>query len=199
MSGSLHDALLSLALPAVRAQGLAVWGLELLEGRQMVVRLFVEGPEAEKTSEAEDLSPARLSATVEQCEAVSRQFSLALDAEDLIGRAYTLEVSTPGFDRIFFSTAQMLPYLGDMAEARLPAPFSPAEGLPARRLWKGRLLAADAESFTLAPARVDEDGEIIDEDLPPVRLLFSQARRVRRVPVFRRPPRPGRGPGKQKN
>ena len=39
---TLKATLLQLALPAVRAQGLDIWGLELIEGRQMIVRLFVE-------------------------------------------------------------------------------------------------------------------------------------------------------------
>ncbi len=108
-NGSLRDTLLALAAPAVRAQGLDIWGLEIVEGRQMVVRLYVEAARAAGTEE--DGGDIRLlSATVDQCEAISRQFSLALDAEEVIDRAYTLEVSTPGFNRLFFSAEQMVPY-----------------------------------------------------------------------------------------
>ncbi len=205
-NSSLHEKLLQLALPAVRAQGLDIWGLELIEGGQMLVRLYVEkGPGADSPASAsadtapdsatdgsEEQSVQQLSATVNQCEAISRQFSLALDAEDIIDRAYTLEVSTPGFNRIFFGTSQMQGYIGDMVEARLPNPWSPGEGLPARRTWKGRLLKADSDTFTIAPATVDADGIVTDEALPEAVIPFDRARRVSRMHIFVRPQKPGK-------
>ncbi|MDO4839125.1 MAG: ribosome maturation factor RimP [Desulfovibrionaceae bacterium] len=207
-NSSLHEKLLQLALPAVRAQGLDIWGLELIEGGQMLVRLYVEkGPGAEApasgsasatqapdsaTDGSEEQSVQQLSATVNQCESISRQFSLALDAEDVIDRAYTLEVSTPGFNRIFFGTSQMQDYIGDMVEARLPNPWSPGEGLPARRTWKGRLLKADSDTFTIAPATVDADGIVTDEALPEAVIPFDRARRVSRMHIFVRPQKPGK-------
>ncbi len=206
-NSSLQEKLLQLASPAVMAQGLEIWGLELIEGGQMLVRLYVEkSPLAddapatdmsEGQNQPEDQSIRQLSATVDQCEAISRQFSLALDAEDVIDRAYTLEVSTPGFNRLFFSTQQMQGYVGDMVEARLPNPWSPGEGLPARRTWKGRLLSADSDSFTIAPATVDADGIVTDEALPKARIPFDRARRVSRMHIFVRPQKPGKKPGSQ--
>ncbi len=206
-NSSLQEKLLQLASPAVMAQGLEIWGLELIEGGQMLVRLYVEkSPLAddapatdmsEGQDQPEDQSIRQLSATVDQCEAISRQFSLALDAEDVIDRAYTLEVSTPGFNRLFFSTQQMQGYVGDMVEARLPNPWSPGEGLPARRTWKGRLLSADSDSFTIAPATVDADGIVTDEALPEARIPFDRARRVSRMHIFVRPQKPGKKPGSQ--
>ncbi len=205
---TLKATLLQLALPAVRAQGLDIWGLELIEGRQMIVRLFVEAAGNTATEngtngsgdEAGETVPSReqLSATVDQCEAISRQFSLALDAEDVIDRAYILEVSTPGFNRIFFSTAQMSAYVGDLIEARMPAPFAPTPSLPARRTWKGTLLSVADDTFVLAPSTIDADGDIQSEQLDPVRIPFAAARRVSRIHVFRRPAKPGKGSKKTK-
>ncbi|MDO5537705.1 MAG: ribosome maturation factor RimP [Desulfovibrionaceae bacterium] len=206
-NNSLRATLLQLAAPAVRAQGLDIWGLEIVDGRQMIVRLYVEAPadagtgadaEAAGGEEAglQPVSPAQLSATVDQCETISRQFSLALDAEDVIDRAYTLEVSTPGFNRIFFSTRQMNEYVGDMVEARLPSPWSPGEGLPARRTWKGRLAAVGEDSFTLVPSTIDTDGLVTEEALPPAVIPFERARRVNRIHVFVRPAKPGKKPKK---
>ncbi|MEO1103105.1 MAG: ribosome maturation factor RimP, partial [Pseudomonadota bacterium] len=37
--------------------------------------------------------------TIEDCEAISHAISPALDVDDPIGRAYHLEVSSPGIDR----------------------------------------------------------------------------------------------------
>lgn len=197
---NLKEAILELAGPAVLAQGLEIWGLELCESGHMTVRLFVERPkgEPEAGEEGDDASMALVSATVDQCEQISRQLSFALDAEDFIDRAYTLEVSSPGFSRLFFSAAQMAPYAGDVVEARMPSPWSPGEGTPARRTWRGILTGSDGESFTLRPATVSSDGDVREEDLPEVRVPFDQARRVSRIHIFRKPQKPGHGakPGK---
>lgn len=196
---SLKETILRLAEPAVTAQGLEVWGLELTESARMLVRLFVEAPRpvmedgAHAATDDDTGQLALASATVDQCEAISRQLALALDAEDLIERAYTLEVSSPGFNRIFFTASQMAPYAGDMVEARLPSPWSPGEGWPARRIWRGILGEVDDKGFTLTPARADEDGEVTLEDIPPLRIPFTLPRRVHRVHIFRRPQKPGKG------
>lgn len=197
----LENTLLRLAQPAVKAQGLEIWGLEVLDGQHMTVRLFVEVPVVEEEqdmqeTETEEPELALLSASVDQCEAISRQFSLALDAEDVIDRAYTLEVSTPGFNRIFFSIDQMRPYVGDMIETRMGELFAPGPDSPKRRVWKGVLREVGEESFVLAPASVDGEGEVVLEKTEPVTIPFARTRRVSRIHVFRKPAKPGKGPGK---
>ena len=208
-ANALKDAVLALAEPAVEAEGLAVWGLEILESGRMAIRLFVDMPEPAGQNdgqegdsdlaldEAGDGALAQISATVDQCERISRQLALALDMEDLVDRAYTLEVSSPGFNRIFFSLDQMRPYVGDMVEARMHEAWAP-EGQTPRRVWKGVLEAVDGESFTLAPARVDGEGRIVREDAPAAAIPFGKVRRASRIHIFIRPQKPGKGakPGK---
>ena len=208
-ANALKDAVLALAEPAVEAEGLAVWGLEILESGRMAIRLFVDMPEPAGQNdgqegdsdlaldEAGDGALAQISATVDQCERISRQLALALDMEDLVDRAYTLEVSSPGFNRIFFSLDQMRPYVGDMVEARMHEAWAP-EGQTPRRVWKGVLEAVDGESFTLAPARVDGEGQIVREDAPAAAIPFGKVRRASRIHIFTRPQKPGKGakPGK---
>ncbi|MBQ1539868.1 MAG: ribosome maturation factor RimP [Desulfovibrio sp.] len=208
-ANALKDAVLALAEPAVEAEGLAVWGLEILESGRMAIRLFVDMPEPAGQNdgqegdsdlaldEAGDGALAQISATVDQCERISRQLALALDMEDLVDRAYTLEVSSPGFNRIFFSLDQMRPYVGDMVEARMHEAWAP-EGQTPRRVWKGVLEAVDGESFTLAPARVDGEGQIVREDAPAATIPFGKVRRASRIHIFIRPQKPGKGakPGK---
>ena len=208
-ANALKDAVLALAEPAVEAEGLAVWGLEILESGRMAIRLFVDMPEPAGQNdgqegdsdlaldEAGDGALAQISATVDQCERISRQLALALDMEDLVDRAYTLEVSSPGFNRIFFSLDQMRPYVGDMVEARMHEAWAP-EGQTPRRVWKGLLEAVDGESFTLAPARVDGEGQIVREDAPAAAIPFGKVRRASRIHIFIRPQKPGKGakPGK---
>ncbi len=175
----------------------------------MAIRLFVDMPEPAGQNdgqegdsdlaldEAGDGALAQISATVDQCERISRQLALALDMEDLVDRAYTLEVSSPGFNRIFFSLDQMRPYVGDMVEARMHEAWAP-EGQTPRRVWKGVLEAVDGESFTLAPARVDGEGRIVREDAPAAAIPFGKVRRASRIHIFIRPQKPGKGakPGK---
>ena len=202
-ANALKDAVLALAEPAVEAEGLAVWGLEILESGRMAIRLFVDLPDPagqEGEGPAQDEAGgglAQISATVDQCERISRQLALALDMEDLVDRAYTLEVSSPGFNRIFFSLDQMRPYVGDMVEARMHEAWAP-EGQTPRRVWKGVLEAVDGESFTLAPARVDGEGQIVREDAPAAAIPFGKVRRASRIHIFIRPQKPGKGakPGK---
>ena len=212
-ANALKDAVLALAEPAVEAEGLAVWGLEILESGRMAIRLFVDMPEpagGESVQEAVPGQPqnqaqddagsdglAQISASVDQCERISRQLALALDMEDLVDRAYTLEVSSPGFNRIFFSLDQMRPYVGDMVEARMHEAWAP-EGQTPRRVWKGLLEAVDGESFTLAPARIDGEGQAVREDAPAAAIPFGRVRRASRIHIFIRPQKPGKGakPGK---
>ena len=70
----LENTLLRLAQPAVKAQGLEIWGLEILDGQHMTVRLFVEVPamEEEPLEDMQDTDEpaeeiALLSASVDQC------------------------------------------------------------------------------------------------------------------------------------
>ena len=158
---TLKAKILQLAGPAVAAQNLTIWGLELLETGRMLVRLYVDMPEADAApAETEDGDvPQNISATVDQCESISRQLALALDAEETIDRPYTLEVSTPGFDRLFFSAAQMKDYAGSVVEAKYPAAFTPGDPVKPHRVWRGSLLETGDDSFVIQPGSVAEDGE----------------------------------------
>lgn len=218
---ALKETVIRLAEPVAHALGLVIWGVEITRAGRTVVRLFVDVPASRSGSglpeesipqqaarqdgglglplHEVDVSSAPHSATLHQCEEISRHLGLALEVEDSIPEAYVLEVSTPGLTRLFFSLAQMRPYLGDVVEARLHAPVAP--GLPAeaesgapRRLWRGRLTAVEDDAFVLAPVDVSAEGEVRAEQLPPVRLPWEAVRRASRIYVFRQPAKPGKGP-----
>jgi len=199
---TLRSTILNLAGPAVEAEGLAIWGLELNTSGRMLVRLYVEPENTEASEEEGESTFAKLSASVDQCESISRQLAFALDAEDCIERAYTLEVSSPGFNRIFFTVEQMKPYLNDMVEARMQSPYSPHGEGNGRRTWRGLLKSVGQDAFIIQVASVTEEGEIVpDETLEPIVIPFALTRRVNRVHVFRMPQKPGKGakPGKSRN
>ena len=206
----LKETITSLAEPLATSLGLVIWGVEIVRAGRTVVRLFVDVPFSEESgtqpapADTDDIdAPAlvALSATLEQCEHISRHIGLALEVEDTIPEAYVLEVSTPGLTRLFFSLDQMRHYMGDVVEARLlravainegsPEGPNPSHGGP-RRLWRGELLAVEDASFTLAPAIVSADGEVTPETLPPVCIPWDAVRRASRMYIFRQPQKPGK-------
>lgn len=153
-------------------------------------------PQGEPSDASTPAAPT--SATIEQCKEISRHLALALEVEDSIADAYVLEVSTPGLSRLFFSLEQMVPYVGDVVEARLLTPVAstdPAAHGESRRVWRGTLTAVEEEGFVLAPVSISPEGEVEDENHPPVLLPWSAVRRATRVYIFKQPQRPGKKPG----
>lgn len=217
MNDDARDILTRLAAPTVRALGLEIWGVEIIRSGRTAVRVFVEPPLRPEDAAEGALSQAAeaargprtgdggdggddmaaLSATVGQCEEISRRLGLALDVEDVFPEPYVLEVSTPGFARVFFSPEQMRPYVGDMIEARMPAGFRPEGSETARRVWRGMLRSVDGDGFVLTPAAVDEMGGAVPEGLADVRIPWEEARRVSRMYVFPRPAKPGGRPARK--
>ena len=119
--------------PAVEALGFVVWGLEYLsQGRHTLLRLYIDGENG---------------VGVDDCAAVSRQVSSILDVEDPISGDYTLEVSSPGLDRLLFQLEQYPDYAGEWIEIRLRVPF---EG---RRKFKGTLKGIEGEDVVV---QIDE-------------------------------------------
>jgi ribosome maturation factor RimP len=108
-----------LTLPV--AEGL---GMELVdvvfrrEGRGWVLRLYLDKPEG---------------VTLENCREVSDQLSDLLDVEDLIDHPFTLEVSSPGLDRILKTPRDFLRFVGRLARIQTAAPID------GQRRFHGRL------------------------------------------------------------
>jgi len=213
---ALKETITRLAQPLASSLGLIVWGVEIVRAGRTVVRLFVDvpfvaasatpciTPDDANGDNAEEPSLTALSASLDQCESISRHLGLALEVEDTIPEAYVLEVSSPGLTRLFFSLDQMRRYIGDVVEARLlravainedaPEGPNPAHGGP-RRLWRGALLAVEDDAFVLAPATVTPEGDVTPENLPPVRIPWEAVRRASRMYIFRQPQKPGKGRG----
>ena len=125
--------------PAVAACGFDLWGIEFFQqGRHSVLRLFVDTEREEGVS-------------VEDCSAVSHQVSGVLDVEDPIAGEYTLEVSSPGWDRVLFKPSQYQRFIGEEASLRLNAP------LQGRRRYKGRIEAVSDTQVTLHVEGVSVD------------------------------------------
>lgn len=115
--------------PTVEALGFELWGLEYLsQGRHSLLRVYID---------------AENGITVDDCAAVSEQVGSVLDVEDPITGDYTLEVSSPGMDRLLFKLEQYTGYLGETLDLRLRTPF---EG---RRKFKGVLKGIEGEDVVI--------------------------------------------------
>lgn len=126
---SREEKIQALLEPTVAALGFELWGLELLsQGRHSLLRLYIDGENG---------------VTVDDCAAVSRHVSSVLDVEDPISGEYTLEVSSPGLDRLLFRLDHYQVYIGEWIELRMRAPF---EG---RRKFKGTLKAVEGEDVVI--------------------------------------------------
>ncbi len=127
-----------------------MWGVEYFPaGRQAMLRIYIDAPDG---------------VTVEDCERVSHQLSGVLDVEEPIRHDYTLEVSSPGLDRVLFKPEQYFTYLGADVDVRLKFPL---EGL---RKVVGRLVAAS------------ESEVVIEAEDAAVTVPTEQIRRTRLVP-----------------
>ena len=205
---SLKETVTRLATPLVQAQGLEIWGVEIAQAGRTTVRVFVDLPlevkqaqaalsadsdPADNLEDSADIMTAR-SASIDQCEEISRQLGLALEVEDLIEQAYVLEVSTPGFSRLFFSLDQMRSYVGDMVELRMVSAYAPENAPAARRAWRGVLREVTDSAVRVAPASVSAEGDICPEAMDEVLVPWDMVRRASRIHIFRQPQKPGKQP-----
>src|SRR5213082_76687 len=80
---------------------------------------------------------------LEDCERVSRAVAALLDVEDPIPCAYTLEVSSPGFDRLLRTQAHFGRFVGSRVFVELREPRA------GRRRYTGKLLTVDDTGIAL--------------------------------------------------
>ncbi len=92
--------------------------------------------------------------TIDDCEAVSREFSDLLDSEDFIPDAYILEISSPGLGRQLKKDRHFMNSIGEEVEVKL---FSPVNG---SKEHTGILKAYTGKTVTVQT----EDGAEIEFD-----------------------------------
>ena len=141
-----------LLAPVVQSEDCEIWGVEFLsKGRYSKLRLYIDRADG---------------VSVEDCARVSRRVGDVLDVEDLLTGSYTLEVSSPGMDRILFKPSQYKESVGETIDVRLNFPF---EG---RKRFLGILTGLDDDE---AIVQVEEDEFL---------LPLENVQRARIVPQF---------------
>jgi ribosome maturation factor RimP len=134
---------------AIVEQSIAPLGFRLVRVRVtgtngMTVQIMAERPDG--------------TMTVDDCEAVSRTVSPALDVDDPIGRAYHLEVSSPGIDRPLVRASDFERWAGHEAKIEMTLMVA------GRRRFRGVLLGSDGTRAKLR--RTDaQPGEATDVEL----------------------------------
>lgn len=107
-----------------RSRGLELVDLEYKrEGRQMVLRLFIDRDGG---------------ITLDDCAAISRELSEVLDVEDIIKDNYTLEVSSPGLNRPLKKAADFQRCIGKLIKVRTFELFPDEQG-SRRKTFLGEL------------------------------------------------------------
>jgi ribosome maturation factor RimP len=139
--------------PAVRSLGYELVGVEYRSGGQGggLLRVYIDSEQG---------------ITVDDCQTVSYQVSGVLDVEDPIPGHYTLEVSSPGNDRLLFKPQDYERFTGSLVKVRLSLP------LEGRRKFKGRLQGLEGGNVV-----IEQDGE-------PVSLPLNQIEQARLVPEY---------------
>ena len=129
MTVSLRERLFVLVEPLVARLGYELVELEFAPGHgRSLVRLFIDAPAG---------------VGLEDCARVSREVAALLDVEDPITTAYTLEVSSPGFDRLLRTQAHFGRFVGARVFVELKEPRA------GRRRYTGTLLSVDDAGIAL--------------------------------------------------
>ena len=125
--------------PLAASLNLDVWGVEALQGKRALIRIYVEGENG---------------VDIDLCAELSRLLSLTLDVEDIIPDAYLLEVSSPGLERTFFTPEQLAGQIGKVVEVTL---HEPVQAYPGRKKLLGSLTEAGENGFSVVPLDAPKD------------------------------------------
>jgi ribosome maturation factor RimP len=129
MTVTLRERLIALIEPVLARLGYELVELEYAAGRsQAVVRIFID---------------TAAGVTVDDCERVSREVAALLDVDDPIPTAYSLEVSSPGFDRVLRTPAHFERFVASRVFVELKVPRA------GRRRYTGMLQAVSATGIEL--------------------------------------------------
>jgi ribosome maturation factor RimP len=146
-----------LAAPIAARSGFEVVDVELVgTGRHQVLRVLVERDGGEG------------GAGVEDCAALSEALSRELDLYDLLPDAYTLEVASPGLDRVLRGPRDFIRFSGRTVAVTAAAPVD------GQRRFRGRLLGlADGR----VAVRLDDGREVrfAPEEIVQARLVVEMA------------------------
>ena len=184
MASVLRGRLIGLIEPLLNGLGYELIELEYVPSRgNALLRIYIDRPQAANDAGGDDRRE-ELSVTlndadeiedggetlresgigIDDCERVSREVSALLDVEDPIPSAYTLEVSSPGEDRVLRIRAHFDRFAGSRVFVELKVP---REG---RKRYTGKLTS------------VNDGGIELEVDRQPVTVRFDEIEIARLAP-----------------
>ena len=139
--------------PGITSMGYELVGVEFQTGGKGggLLRIYIDSEEG---------------ISADDCQKVSYQVSGVLDVEDPIPGHYTLEISSPGLDRMLFRPKDFERFAGQLIKVRTAYPI---EG---QRKFKGRLLGLQGENV------------VFEQDDMEISLPFDQIEQARLVPEY---------------
>ncbi len=125
--------------PILKSMGLDLWDLEFhKQGPKWLLRVYID-------------REIGSGVTLNDCERVSRDLGMALDVEDIVQHAYTLEVSSPGLDRVLTRPEHFIRFAGSYVRIKT---FQPVNG---QKVFRGKLLG-----LTDVDVKIElESGEVL--------------------------------------
>ncbi|MDG9729151.1 ribosome maturation factor RimP [Ignatzschineria sp. RMDPL8A] len=145
--------------PSIESMGFELWGIEFHPNtKNAILRIYIDKEGG---------------ITIDDCELVSRQITGLLDVHDPINMPYTLEVSSPGLDRIFFDVEQFKAYPDHLVAFQLKSVINN------RRKFNAVVEGVNEEEIVVTI--VDDKNEATDEVLT---IPVSNIDRARLVVVF---------------
>jgi len=183
MASVLRGRLIALIEPLLERLGYELIELEYVPSRgNALLRIFIDRPGADgaeaddrenestvtlnEADEVEDGGEALRESGIgiEDCERVSREVSALLDVDDPIPSAYTLEVSSPGEDRVLRTRAHFDRFAGSRVHVELKVPRD------GRRRYTGTLTS------------INDVGVELEVDRQPVTVRFDEIEKARLAP-----------------
>src|SRR5476649_2557822 len=152
MVAPLREKLIALTEPLLGQLGYELVDLEFAPGRaHALLRIFID---------------RAVGVGLDDCELVSGEISALLDVEDPVPTGYTLEVSSPGLDRVLRTPAHFQRFVGERIWLELQV------ARDGRRRYTGRLEALSSEGIEL-----NVDGAMVS-------VRFAEIGRARLAPQW---------------
>ena len=183
MASVLRGRLIALIEPLLERLGYELIELEYVPNRgNALLRIYIDrsGADGAGADDREDESTVTLNEAdevedggealresgigIDDCERVSREVSALLDVEDPIPSAYTLEVSSPGEDRVLRTRAHFDRFAGSRVHVELKVPRD------GRKRYTGTLTS------------INDVGVELEVDRQPVTVRFDEIEKARLAP-----------------
>jgi ribosome maturation factor RimP len=125
-----------LLLPILEERDFKLVDIDFIPSKRPILRIYIYNPEG---------------TSIDDCEWVSKRIGALLDVEDLIDKAYILEVSSPGLDRKFKNIEEYDIFKGRDVVIKTKEPINE------KKVFKGTLLGLEDEKV-----KIKENEETIE-------------------------------------